>query len=110
MALLNRDDIKPAALASETHPCPSLGCDVVVRGALFSARLALEAKSSGSKIGVGELLPRLLAVAVVDAEGQPVLSEAEWDIHAGQHQADCMALFAVAMRLWGYDTEANRKN
>lgn len=110
MALLNRDDIKPPTLASETHPCPSLGGDVVVRGATFNARLALERRPDAAGVAVSALLPRLLAVAVVDANGDPLMTEADWDLHAGQHTEECGALFHVAMRLWGYDTEANRKN
>lgn len=110
MALLSRDTVKPAALPQETHPCVSLGGEVIVRGALLTDRLKVENSARDGKVPVEELIPRLLALAVVDASGQPLMDESDWNQHAGQHRDDCLQLFNVAMRLWGYDGEANRKN
>lgn len=110
MALLSRDQVKPAPLPSETHPMPSLGGDVIVRGALTSSRLELELANAGQAMQLKVLVPKLLAMSVVDANGQPLFTEEEWNEHGAQHYAECIGLFNVAMRLWGFDGEANRKN
>ena len=110
MTVVSRENVKPASLPTETHPCPSLGGDVIVRGALASSRLALETASRDGPLTVEQMLPKMLALSVVDEAGAPLLTEQEWNEHAGQHYLECVQLFNVAMRLWGFDGEANRKN
>lgn len=110
MGLISREQVKPATVPSETHPCPSLGGDVIVRGAMLSSRLAMEVAANGQALPLDKTVPKVLALSVFGADGEPLLTEQEWNDHAGQHYSECIGLFNVAMRLWGFDNEANRKN
>lgn len=107
--VISRDSLKPPALPKETVPCPELGGDVVIRGPLASARIALQRMATADS-SVEKMAPVLLASSVVDADDRPLFTEAQWDEWGGSNYAAYLNLFNAAMRLWGFDREENRKN
>ncbi len=107
---LKRDAIKPPTLPRETYPCPELGGEVIIRGPLASARIAMQRHATDPGAGVEQLAPILLAASVLDADDQPIFSAEQWDAWGGGNYEAYIGLFNAAMRLWGFDSEANRKN
>lgn len=133
MAVVKRGAVSAPNLPKETVEVEAIGGDVVVRGLTLTEYLAIAlrmedlarqararrsaAESDGAApapaVGVadiGPIMPVLLAIAVVDADGLPLWSEAEWQAFGGKHAAQAMALFNVAFRLAGLDKGANAKN
>lgn len=109
MALLNKSQIASPVLPRETVDVPALGGEVVVRGLLFSERLALFARVDKDGKAFAEI-PELLALTVLDGEGAAVFTAAEWEAFGAQHMEALLGLFAVAKRLSGLDAEAAAKN
>ena len=107
--VINRDSLKPPTLPKETVHCPELGGDVVIRGPMASARISLQ-RMANADMGVEKLAPVLLASSVVDADDKPLFTEEQWDAWGGGHYTAYLNLFNVAMRLWGFASEENRKN
>lgn len=107
--VISRDSLKPPTLPKETVHCPELGGDVVIRGPLASARIALQRMASADA-SVEKLAPVLLATSVVDANEQPIFTQEQWDAWGGGNYTAYLNLFNTAMRLWGFDREENRKN
>lgn len=117
MAVLKRGDIAPPATPKETTPVPALGGDVVVRGLLLSERMAVQkqivdlrraaAVDNGT---VHAILPVMLALCVLDADGLPVFTQAQWQAFGGSHADQAVTLFNTAWRLSGFDTEEEAKN
>lgn len=106
---LNRSDLVKPELPRETVAVPALGGDVIVRGLLLGERLGLfadlrEDGKSYTRIG------KMLAVAVVGDDGQPLLGEAEWEAFGGVNFTAALDLFTVARRLSGLDAEVIEKN
>lgn len=125
MAVVHKGAVPAPTLPKETVEVEALGGDVVVRGLLLTERLALEqrvvaiakaARAAGAPepggldAGASAVLPVLLAVTVLDADGAQLWSEAEWQTFGGTHPGQAVALFNVAWRLSGLDTKANVKN
>ncbi len=109
MALLKKSQIAAPALPREAVAVAELGGDVVVRGLLFSERLALFSRIGDDGKAFAEI-PQLLAMTVIDAEDAPVFSAAEWEQFGAKHMETLLHLFAVAKRLSGLDAEAAAKN
>jgi hypothetical protein len=107
--VISRDQLKPPTLPKETIPCPELGGDVVIRGPLASARIALQRMATADST-VEKLAPVLLASSVVDKDDKPLFTEEQWDAWGGSNYTAYLTLFNAAMRLWGFDREENRKN
>lgn len=107
--VISRDSLKPPTLPKETFTCPELGGDVVIRGPLASARIALQRMASADS-SVEKMAPVLLAGSVLDSEDRPLFTEAQWDEWGGTNYTAYLDLFNVAMRLWGFNREDNRKN
>ena len=127
MAVITRASVAAPTLPKETVEVEALGGDVVVRGLLLTERMALEQRIvSAAKAareaaaaapgqpqndaGINAALPMLLTCCVLDADGQQLWSEAEWQIFGGKHPMQAVALFNVAWRLAGLDQAANAKN
>lgn len=109
MALLNKSQIAAPVLPKETVDVPELGGEVVVRGLLFSERLALFARVGDGGKAFAEI-PELLALVVLDAAGETVFTSAEWEQFGARNMDALLRLFAVAKRLSGLDMEAAAKN
>lgn len=91
-------------LPSQLVPCEALGGTVRVQGLSLSRRLAL--RDTLESEGAGRYVPVLLALCVVDRNGQPLASADDWDAWCGSHAAAMQQLLAVATRLCGFDAGA----
>lgn len=117
MAVLKRGDIAPPVTPKETMEVPALGGEVVVRGLLLSERMAVqkqivslrraEADDTGT---VHAILPVMLALCVLDADGLPLWTQDQWQAFGGTHADQAVTLFNSAWRLSGFDAEAETKN
>lgn len=119
MAVIKRAQIPAPVLPKETVAVPALGGDVVVRGLLLSERMAVQKKitdlrgadtDAGALAGVHAVLPMVLALCVLDADGAAVFDAPAWQIFGAQHTAAAVELFNTAWRLSGFDAEAETKN
>lgn len=123
MAVISREGLATPVVPKETHPLPSLGCDVVVRGLLLSERLAFSGlqrdlnKPRGTETqeqaygrAGAEAVPLLLAQTVLASDGLPLWAPSDWQAHGATQPAECLALFDVAWRLSGFDQGATEKN
>lgn len=109
MAIVKKSSIAAPVLPRETVEVPELGGEVVVRGLLFSERMALLARhGDGSK--PFEDIPALLAQVVLDGDDLPIFSADQWEQFGAQHLESLLTLFKVARRLSGFDQEAVEKN
>lgn len=106
---LDRNSLTLPALPSETVSVAPLGGEVIVRGLRLGERLAMFADLRGAGRNYAHLA-KLLSMAVVGDDGQPLLSESEWEIFGGRHFSETLALFGVAQRLSGLDAEVVEKN
>ena len=64
--------------------------DVTIAGLRMSQRFSM---SETADKGSAYLITELLHFCVVDGEGKPLKSADEWDIFAGDNQADALFLF-----------------
>lgn len=116
MAVLKRGEVAEPVLPKETVEVPSLGGELVVRGLLLSEKLAVEsrivatAQDKGAADGVHAILPVLLALCVVDADGLPFWTEGQWQIFGASQAKEAIALFNVAWRLSGFAQAETAKN
>lgn len=108
MAVLSRDSVFAPTLRRETVPVPSLNGDVIVRGLKLSERLRLRglAQDAAGSANPDRFVSELLAVAVVDADGNPFWSADEWDIWGSGQVADYGVLVDKALQLGGFDGAA----
>lgn len=107
MATLKKGSIAAPALAQEEVEVPSLGGTLMVRALPLTALAGVMARA---RTNPEASLPALLAVTVLDADGQQFWSEQEWDLFAGGHLADAVKLHQAAQRVCGLDTEGLEKN
>lgn len=125
MAVIKRANVAPPVLPKETVEVEALGGEVVVQGLLLSDRQDLEAYmvalaragreavegGAGAQApGMAKVMPRLLHLSVLDADGERIYTEQEWQIFGGAHHGQAMALFLVAWRLSGFKQADNAKN
>lgn len=103
MAVIDKSKVSKPVLPKETVAMPSLQGDVVVTGLLLKDRINLFAAQEAT-------MAMLLASTVVDANGDPVFTEEEWQVHGASHFAECIDLYKVAKRLSGLDAEVAEKN
>lgn len=104
--LLKKADIARPVLPTRAVPVAALGGSVMVRGLLFSERMALFAVEAQAITQV----PRLLALTVHDADGAPVFSVDEWEAFGAAHPQEIFEVFEVAMELSGLKAEAVKKS
>jgi len=125
MAVIKRANVAAPVLPRETVEVEALGGEVVVQGLLLSDRQDLEtfmvslalagreaAESGGSAqaAGMSKVIPRLLHLSVLDADGERVYTEQEWQVFGGAHHVQATALFLVAWRLSGFKKADAVKN
>lgn len=130
MPVIHRAHVAEPTLAKQTVEVEALGGEVVVRGLLLVERLAVTsrlvalrqkapkpteppAEQAGPydpQHDINTVIPMLLAIAVVDAEGEPLWTESQWQAFGGRHQAQALALFNVAWDLAGLNEKALEKN
>lgn len=120
MAVIKRAEVAEPVLPKQTVEVQALGGDVVVRGLLLTEYLALQERMAelaraakageGGVDGVRAVLPVLLAIAVLDADDQPVFTEAQWQVFGAKHTNQAISLFNVAWDLSGFNQAATAKN
>lgn len=103
--LIDRNKIEPPTLRREAVSVPSLGGDVCVRGLKLSERLTLRGLARAGGNGE-EFLAELLAICVVDTNGEPVFTAEQWDTFGSEHTAEYGELVDKAMSLGGFDGAA----
>lgn len=105
-------------LAFEDVDCPPLGGAVRVQALWLSQRLGIEGKIARLRTKNPEdpdsalyaAIPELLAIAVVDVQGNPVYSRNRWEVFGANHTALALELFNTAWRLSGMSGEDAKKN
>lgn len=107
--MLKKAELKTPILPSEEVDVQALGGKVRVQGLMLSARLGIFADAEAQGKGFWHIA-RLLSASVVDADGESIFSEAEWEMFGGEHLDEVMALYAVCRRLNGMDNEGAKKN
>lgn len=120
---LNRDHVTIGRLPTEDMPAPTLGGTVTVRGLRLSERLQNDAihvaerqprdgetEAQARARAGSQIVARVLAQTVIDDEGKPLLTAAEWDEHGASNQAEVLTLFNKAMELSGERLEVAAKN
>jgi hypothetical protein len=106
---LSRTDLALPETPREEVDLPELGGGVLVRGLLLRERLALFAALRDDGTSYASM-GQVLAACVVQPDGTPLLTEAEWERFGGAHFAAALRVFAVAKRLSGLDVEDVEKN
>jgi hypothetical protein len=96
---LSKSEVRRPALPKRAVAVPELGGEVVVRGLLLKDRLALF--RDGSETRDYEFVANVLAVTVLDNEGEPLFTSDEWNEFGAVHIKAAMDLFGVASELSG---------
>lgn len=126
MPVVKRGEVAAPTLPKQTVEVEALGGEVVVRGLTLVERLAVTNRlaalrsaakaraDAGQPVDPAEdlnlVIPMMLARAVMDAEGEPLFTEAQWQVFGGRHQGQAMAVFNVAWDLAGLNEGATVKN
>lgn len=103
-------------LPKETVEVAALGGEVVVRGLRLSEYLSMQARivaattDKTTQDGIHSVLPVLLALCVLDADGLPLFTEEQWQIFGAKEAPQAVALFNVAWRLSGFAQADTAKN
>lgn len=123
MAILDRNQVKSPVLRKQTVNVPALGAEVVVRGLLLSEVLEKQHVNDVAKVprdgeteerarsrAGGHIVSFTLARTVTLADGEPLWTEAEWDVFGAEHPGDVLELFRVAESLNGRNKKDIAKN
>lgn len=126
MAVINRADLPadlPEGIPTSLVPFAPLGGEVRVRGLSLGEQMAHTEQAKAERVprdgepvdiaerrANGDMAVRLAAVGVVDEDGRPLLSFAQWAAMSARHGADVFGLAGEVMRLSGADAEAIEKN
>jgi hypothetical protein len=119
MAVLKRGEVAAPTLPKQTVEVSALGGEVIVQGLLLTQRLAVQGKIAALSKGATELddsaalhavLPMLLALCVVDAEGAQFFTPDQWEVFGASHQGSAIELFNIAWRLSGFAQAEVAKN
>jgi hypothetical protein len=111
-------DFKPPALASEPFPLRYQGgtIDVTVRALMLTERLTVRAQVAklAADLSLDDslvfMVPRLLAVSVIDEDGKPLMTAEQWNEYGSAHPTTALELFNKASELSGFSVEAAEKN
>lgn len=119
---ISRDQVRAVALPQEVVAVDEIGGDVIVRGfdmprmlRFFAARRAAFAElehmpaDQAQEVAAGQLVPLALHLGVLLDDGEPVYTEAQWQVFGGQHAGVAMQLFGRVMALSGADHAAEKK-
>ena len=106
MAVLTKDKVAAPLLPKETVTVAALNGDVIVQGLMLTPRLELVASAKKGRVP----LSALLAATVVDAKGEQLFTEDEWEVFGAKHFDESMKLYEVATRLSGLNTRLAAKN
>lgn len=119
MAVVKKAGIASPVLPKQSVEVEVLGGEVVVRGLLLVELLGVQnriaqlhqATAGGDDAAsVSEIVPDVLAMCVLDADGVSLFTREQWQVFGGQHEASALNLFNVAWGLSGMDRAATAKN
>jgi len=119
MAVVKKAGTAGPVLPKQTVEVEPLGGDVIVRGLLLVELLGVQqriaslhqANKGGDEVAsVSAIVPDVLALCVLDADGVSLFDRDQWQIWGGQHQGAALNLFNIAWRLSGMDKAATAKN
>ena len=115
MAVIQRSALPKPTVPKETITVNALGGEVVVRGLLLSERLGIQKtivdiRKTDTNGNVHTVLPVLLALCVLDADGLALFDHDGWQAFGGQHPDQAVELFNTAWRLSGFDGATEAKN
>lgn len=112
---LTKEQMPALVLPSEAVEVPELGGSVRVTGLLLRDRLAIfsDLRDPESEPAPGEKfrhVAAMLAASVVDAAGQKLYTEPQWEMFGAVHFEAALKLYVVAKRLSGLASEDAKKN
>ena len=116
MAVLKRGAVQAPVLPKETVEVVALGGEVVVRGLLMVEALDIRsaiqdtAATKTNAEAVHAVMPLMLALCVVDADGAALFTADQWQVFGAANNAAAIGLFNVAWRLSGFVQAAETKN
>ena len=116
MAVLKRGEVAAPTLPKQTVEVAALGGEVIVQGLLLTQRLAVQSKiaalAKGAEEGadINAVLPMLLSLCVVDADGAQFFTPDQWEVFGASHQGSAIELFNIAWRLSGFAQAEVSKN
>lgn len=104
--VVEKKDIARPVRRAETVATEDLG-EVVVRQVTLSAYLDIVRRN----LAGGEMpIAAMLADCVVDAAGEPIFSEPEWEVWGARHLKTMWVLYDKVRALSNLDPEAAEKN
>lgn len=104
MVVAKKDVARPVRRA-ETVATEELG-EVVVRQIVLKPYLASVYRATKGELPIAAML----ADCVVDAAGEPIFSEAEWEVWGARHLKTMWVLYDKVRALSNLDPEAAEKN
>lgn len=105
MPVLSKAEIDRPVRRAETVECEALGGEVIVQALLLSEKM--QYLYGGDRTFAD--IPRLLAMTVVDAERQPLMTAYEWELWGTDHIEAVLALFDKSKALSGLSVEDSEK-
>jgi hypothetical protein len=106
MTIRKADITAPAILPREEVEVAELGGTVIVQGMGLTDRLAIASVDRAKPRHISQML----TYCVLDADDEPLFTEAEWEAWGAQHIESAMRLVDVALRLSGFYGQAAEKN
>lgn len=119
MAVITKAGTAGPILPKQTVEVEALGGEVVVRGMLLVELLGVQSRiadlhkanqAGDMAASVSAIVPEVLSMCVLDADGVSLFDQHQWQIWGGQHQAAALNLFNVAWRLSGMGRTGTAKN
>lgn len=108
-------DFKPPARPSEQFTLPD-GSEITVRALSLTQRLVVRRQVTALTDGksaeeaIEFMVPRLLAIAVVDEDGKPLMTAEQWEDYGSVNPTAALQLFNKASELSGFSSEGAEKN
>lgn len=103
---INKNDVQRPVRRAETIHVEALAGEVIVRQVTLGPYLVCVRR------GVGGQLPMaaMLADCVVDANAEPIFSEAEWELWAPRNMAATWQIYEKVRELSNLDADTTEKN
>jgi hypothetical protein len=104
MALLKRGTVPAPGRTRIEVEIPALGGSVIASSlATVGEQLAL---LDAARTNRGEGLPQLFAASVLDADGEPLWTQAEWSTWIAANMAGAVDIEVAVLRSWGMGRDA----
>jgi len=110
--LIRREAVAHVERKREEIDVESLGGAVAVVEMTLTARLEIEKATKALKENAAEsvyaTIPLVLAVCVVDADGEPLMSAEQWQVFGSRNREVAVHLFNTAMAFSGFGEDAEK--